>query len=208
LTGTKHHLEARSGAYAMGSDFCRIFAEDTQSLYLLSLLLTADPSKAEQCFISSLEESSAESRVFQEFARSWTRRVIIQNAIRLVAPRPTTANGISNAVSNSAETAADNRKAEVFKPELCAILKLHPFERFAFVLSVLEGHSDHESALLLGCTRQSLIEARVRALQEMGRSVTAKADGQTNNGPKTNTLEDNGSPNIHPDTPAPLAISA
>jgi hypothetical protein len=38
--------------YASSGDFCRIFHEELDSLYLLSLLLTADGEKAEHCFVS------------------------------------------------------------------------------------------------------------------------------------------------------------
>jgi hypothetical protein len=45
------------GPYSNSGDFRRIFSEEIDSLYVLSLLLTADPEKAEQCFVSSLEDS-------------------------------------------------------------------------------------------------------------------------------------------------------
>lgn len=39
-----------------GADFCRIFHEDMSSLYLLSLLVMANPAKAEECYVSALED--------------------------------------------------------------------------------------------------------------------------------------------------------
>jgi small ligand-binding sensory domain FIST len=57
------------------------------------------------------------------------------------------------------------------QPEISAVLGLQSFERFAFILSVLEGYSDLDSALLLGCTRQALIAARIRAEENIARSV-------------------------------------
>ena len=39
-------------SYASNDDFCRIFNEETDSLYQLSFLLTADRDKAQQCFVS------------------------------------------------------------------------------------------------------------------------------------------------------------
>ena len=58
------------------------------SLYLLSFLLTADREKAEQCFVSGLEDAVEGNPVFKEWARSWARRVIILNAVRVINPRP------------------------------------------------------------------------------------------------------------------------
>ena len=74
--------------YASNGDFQRIFHEDMNGLYLLSFLLTADHEKAEQCFVSGLEDAVNGNRVFKEWARSWARRVIIKNAVKVINPRP------------------------------------------------------------------------------------------------------------------------
>ena len=55
--------------YASSDDFHRVFDEDMNSLYLLSLLLTADRVKAEQCFVSGLEDAVESNPVFKEWAR-------------------------------------------------------------------------------------------------------------------------------------------
>ena len=74
--------EEKANQYASREDFHKIFSEDTNSLYQLSLLLTRDSAKAEQCFVSGLEDCVAGNSVFREWARSWAKRAIIQNAIR------------------------------------------------------------------------------------------------------------------------------
>src|SRR5215469_10406300 len=78
----------QSAAYATGADFCRIFSENMKDLYLLALLLTADPVRAEQCFVAGFDDCSGGNRVFKEWAQAWARRVIIKNAIRLTNPSP------------------------------------------------------------------------------------------------------------------------
>src|SRR6266404_538041 len=78
--------ELTRAEYAVAGDFCRIFAQNTNGLYWLSFLLTANPTKAEECFVSGLEDSIGSNRVFKEWAQSWARRTIIQNAIRLMQP--------------------------------------------------------------------------------------------------------------------------
>jgi DNA-directed RNA polymerase specialized sigma24 family protein len=50
-------------------------------------------------------------------------------------------------------------------PRFSAILALPDFERFVYVLSVLEGCTDQECATLLGAPRQQIEVARLRALQ-------------------------------------------
>ena len=174
MTRTQPSSKERNTTYATGADFCRIFKEDMQNLYLLSLMLAADPEKAERLFVSGLDDCTAGNPVFKEWARSWARRAIIKNAVRLTAPGPEYANGAANTVVSSD---AKNRVLPELPAEIVALLGLGSFERLAFILSVLEGYSDQDSALLLGCTRQALIAARVRAEQEIAGFV-ATQDGR------------------------------
>jgi DNA-directed RNA polymerase specialized sigma24 family protein len=140
------------------------------SLYSLALMLAGDPEKAEQLFVSGLEDSSANSPVFKEWARSWARRTIIKNAVRMITPG--TGAGAKAARKDSAIPALPGLPAEMY-----AVLSLSAFERFAFILSVLEGYSDQDSALLLGSTRQAFIAARVRAEQRIARALAVR-DGR------------------------------
>src|SRR5215831_12460229 len=74
--------------YATAADFCRIFAEDMNGLFLLALLLTGDHEKGEQCFVAALENATNRRTVFKEWARPWARRAIIQAAQYMINPRP------------------------------------------------------------------------------------------------------------------------
>ena len=163
-----HFSKQRAALYATDSDFCRIFKQDMQSLYLLSLLLTADPERAEQCYISGLNDCSEGNKVFKEWARSWSRRVVIKNAIRAISParahQEDSQNDVTRLFDQSRVLARTGLAAE-----LSAVLKLPPMERFAFVMSFCEGYSDHDCALLLGCMRADVAAARVRALQRIGK---------------------------------------
>jgi DNA-directed RNA polymerase specialized sigma24 family protein len=191
-------------AYATGSDFCRIFAEDMKNLYLLSLLLTADEEKAEQCFVSGFGDCSGENRVFKEWARSWARRAIIQNAIRLFAPAAADSNGSQNTDLARAQDAASAQAQPALRAELCAVLALQPLERFAFVVSVLEHYSDQQCALLLGCTRKDLVAARSRAMQQIAHAVGAENLDQF----RMDTLHSRRNSITELAVPAPLATLA
>ena len=129
-----------AAAYATAADFKQIFTEDINSFYLLSFLLTGNPEKAEQCFVAGIGESTKGNRVFKEWARSWARRTIMQSAIRLIAPRDLAVTTIPNPY---VARAMDNVPL-ILHAEVRAILELAPFERFVFVMSVLERYSDHE----------------------------------------------------------------
>jgi hypothetical protein len=65
-------------------------AEDRTRLYLLSLLLTADRVKAEQCALAGLDLSVEDSEAFRDWAHSQARCITIHNALRLIAPHPET----------------------------------------------------------------------------------------------------------------------
>jgi DNA-directed RNA polymerase specialized sigma24 family protein len=150
--------------YAMRSDFCRIFEKDMNRLYLLSFLLTGDRVIAEQCFVGGLQIAQEENHVFKEWAESWARRAVIQNAIRTIRPRQT--------ADDTPPTADPSTGSVATEPVGNAwIVDLPAFERFAFVMSVLEGYSDQECSLLLGCTRSEVAPARTRALERLARSV-------------------------------------
>jgi len=158
----------RATQYASCMDFRRIFDEDMNSLYLLSFLLTADREKAEQCFVSGLEDAVEGNPVFKEWARSWARRVIIQNAVRVISPRAAEAKGHFN----SAPVNSNGVLPALWQqPEIRAVLGLEPFERFVYVITVLEHYSDHDCSLLLGCARRDVPAARARALQQIGSAV-------------------------------------
>ena len=155
--------------YATARDFCRIFDQDLNSLYLLSLLLAGDHTKAEQCFVAALESASSRRTVFKEWARSWARRSVIQSAQRMISPR---VEQVQRALtSHSVDTRKNFGRERV---EIAAVLGLESFDRFVFVMSVLEGYSDHECAILLGVARREVIEARAGALKQLGREVESK----------------------------------
>ena len=157
-------MKQDSATHAVAKDFCRIFKQDMDRLYLLSFLLTADRAMAEKCFVGGLEDSTRSPRVFQEWAQSWARRMIVQNAIRMVRPRP----GESPVPNQSVD------RKTIVPTELSPVMELPAFERFVFVMSLLEHYSDQDCALLLDATRSEVTAARIRALQLLGNSAESQ----------------------------------
>jgi hypothetical protein len=155
--------------YASSDDFRRVFDDDMNTLYLLSFLLTADREKAEQCFVSGLEDAVEGNPVFKEWARSWARRVIIVNAMKVVNPQPVE----NNAGSSSAPVSSNGKTLPVEQVEIAAVLGLEPFERFVYVLTVLERYSDLDCSLLLNCARRDVVVARARAFERIGSAMAS-----------------------------------
>ena|SRR5271157_2640399 len=151
--------------YVSRADVCRTFKQDMKSLYLLSLLLTAEGHSAEQCFVSSLGDCLEMRFVFKEWTDSWTRRIVLQNAIRILSP----------AVSK-ADEGSQSRLSPLdsdLNPALRAVLRLNTFERFVFVMSVLEGYSDNECSLLLRSSKRDVVVAKAKALEHLGTTPIA-----------------------------------
>ena len=156
ILGTKQTSAPPATLHATSADFCRIFEDDMDRLYRLSLLLTANPELAEKCFVRGLEDSKGGNPVFKEWAQSWARRTIISSAIRMIEPRP---NNVSDRVT---------RHLDRLPRELVAVLGLQAFDRFVFVMSVLEGYSDRDCKLLLDCSTSDIVRARAHALRHLG----------------------------------------
>jgi DNA-directed RNA polymerase specialized sigma24 family protein len=156
----------KAEACATSADFRKVFAENVENMHLLSFLLTADEAKAEESFVSSLEDCVKANHVFREWARSWARRTIIQNAVRMLAPR----RNQSTATPEPGDPVCCRfgRTSEA-NAAITSILELEDFERFVFVMSVLYRYSEQDCSVLLGCSRQDIRETRMLALQHCGR---------------------------------------
>jgi DNA-directed RNA polymerase specialized sigma24 family protein len=147
----------RATEYATCKDFQQIFKEDMAGLHLLAYLLTADQAKAEQCFVAGLEDSIHGNPVFKQWARTWSKRAIILNAIKAMAPATVRAEAASLPVQPNGEQS----------PLISMVLQWPVFERFVFVMSVLEGYAVRECAALLACTDQQIVATKSRVLERL-----------------------------------------
>jgi hypothetical protein len=141
MTGQTHSqiCANREARYATREDFLTIVDQDLNGLYQLSLLLTGDHQKAERCVVSGIEDCAEENRVFREWARAWAKRVIAENAIRELNPRR------KDSSSSSIPTVfSRNRRSStpIGHFDVDSVLGLGDFERFVFVLCVLEHYRE------------------------------------------------------------------
>jgi DNA-directed RNA polymerase specialized sigma24 family protein len=150
----------RKNEYATHSDFCAIFIEHVQRLYLLALLLTGDHPTAEECFVAAFELAAEKGCVFKDSATSWSRRSVIKSAIRIASPAPSLESR-PHLVGNHSELKIRSGAS------LEGVQALPPFDRFVFVMSLLEGYSDRECSVLLSCAMTDILPARIRAMQQL-----------------------------------------
>jgi hypothetical protein len=168
--------ESGQGEYATAEDFRELFTEDPNGLYTLSFLLTANHEKAEQCCVAGLDDCVDGNAVFQEWAGLWARRVIVRNAIRIIAPHK----GQPQPTQSPHQPAGKRNVLEMPVQDVpfASILRLNDFERFVYVLSVIERFSDQECVVLLGISLKEMRETRAIAVQHVSdfeRAVTKSA---------------------------------
>jgi hypothetical protein len=151
----------QAAEYATRNDFQMIFTEDMAGLHLLAYLLTADQDKAELCFVAGLEDSLEGNPVFRQWARSWSKRAIIKNAIKALSPKP----GRPGADRETGGEWTDDPEKNAL---IAAVTQLDTFDRFVFVMAVLERYALSDCAALLGSNLQEVLAAKSRALQSLG----------------------------------------
>ena len=157
--------------YASGAEFCKVLEQEMKPLYLLSFLLTANHYKAEQGFAATADQALKERGVFKEFARYWIKRCLIKNAIALVVPESAFSKEKRDFWSAGPDKAGGD-------DEIDAVTQLPQLERFVFVISILERYSDWECSLLLGCGVKNVVQARIRALRRLPRTVALTPLGE------------------------------
>ena len=91
--------------------------------------------------------------------------MIVEKAIRELHPRWSHSN--SSAVLPIVFSHNQQSSGPIGHFDVDAVLGLADFERFVFVLCVLEHYREHECALLLGCSASEVRDARTRAIAEL-----------------------------------------
>lgn len=149
--------------YATAEEFLRIFDEDMDPLYQLSFLLTGDHQKGEKCFVAAIERCANETRVFRQWARAWAKRVVVERAIGELQPRLSPeSSSLRSVFSHNHQSSSPSLRFDAD-----AILSLADFQRFVFVMCVLERYRESECAVLLGCSAFQVREACTRAIQAL-----------------------------------------
>lgn len=161
-------LEQGADEHASPEDFRRVFTEHVSSLYKLSFLLTCNRDDAERCLVAAVDETVEATRVPKHSIRSRAKRAIVQQAVRVLKPRPEEQSDGRLLLGNI----SDRDYLETFsgRQAIRRVLSLRVFERFVFVLCLLERHSVEECAQLLNCDVPEVLEGRMRALVKIASS--------------------------------------
>ena len=168
----KRVANSEANKYARAEDFRQVFSDDRDVLHRLALLLTGDQKKAEQCYVAGLEDSANTNGVFKEWARTWAKRTILQSAIRALKPRPRE-HATSALPEHVVKIGVNLPSIPDRDPAICSVLALEDFERFVFVITVLEGHSEHECVLLLNSSLRDVRNARIQATKHIATAASS-----------------------------------
>lgn len=161
--------QSARGEYTGEEEFVSVFECERAGLQRLAILLTANSDSVRCCLIRALRECISTSSVSRQWALRWTRRVVIRNAISLV---------MSRGNESSANTGDDKDEGLItFSPDDSpgaiagseSILDLPDFDRFVFVICILERYSVYDCALLLGRSLRDVVEARQRVDKQVRR---------------------------------------
>ena len=156
--------------HATHSDFSAVFLQQLDRLYSLALILVDDELRAEECLLAALDSCAEGASVFKESAVAWSRRMVIKRAIRFILPSPASPSRTALVVNHCDRSSNSDASLQ-------SVQKLSHFDRFVFVMSVLERYSDRDCALLLGCSRTDVVTARIRAFQQISRRLTEMYPG-------------------------------
>jgi len=155
-----HRIEDSPGTIPTAAHFVRRVSEQMQSLQLLSLLLTGDPTRAEKCFIAAIDEYAEQDGAFVEWGQLSARRAVCRHAVKIMQPAPDRTDVLT----------ADCCKGDVEmtgSSPFGGILSLDTLERFVYVITVLEGQPDRDCADLLRCTPRDVEIGRAIAVMHL-----------------------------------------
>jgi len=147
---------------ARKEEFAVVFNSERAGLQKLALLLTANSEVAKRCLIHAFQECIESSSVSKQWVLSWTRRMVIRNAISLVMSPGGQSFGVTSRNSGDQSIAFSPDDSLGANVESESILNLPELDRFVFVICVLERYSTHDCALLLGRSPREISRARRR----------------------------------------------
>jgi len=139
-----------------------MWLDEMAELYLLAFMLTARKETAEQCILDAVDEylnSGAPSLL--DWVRSKGRRAVIECAVQRVNPRVKAVPTWSVPSGTHASIAPSHQPFAV-------ITALSAFERFVYVLTVLEGYQVEECAGALECLQTEVVAAQKLSNQLIG----------------------------------------
>jgi len=148
-------------------EFVSLFEAERTTLQRLALLLTANSEAAERSLALALRECIAIGSVSKDWVLAWARRVVIRNAISVVMePGEQSLAGLNGNGERGPVMISGDSSLVPFADSQ-QILALPDLDRLVFVICILERHSIHDCALLLGKSPRDINQTRQRIANQL-----------------------------------------
>jgi DNA-directed RNA polymerase specialized sigma24 family protein len=150
---------SEEGKYARREDFVNAFECERASLRKLALLLTGKAEMVDRCLIHAFRDCIANDSVCKGWTLTWSRRMVIRNAISIVV---NTDNGAGKDASDNENIVflslpLENSDDLILEP--ASAFHLSDLDRCVFAICSVERYSICDCALLLGRSIREINEA-------------------------------------------------
>jgi DNA-directed RNA polymerase specialized sigma24 family protein len=147
------------------------------ALYRLALLMTGDRARSRDVTLEAINSGDGTGSFFSSWMLAWSQRLVI--ARTLAGIRDELAVSARRTASLRNEKFAFASRKRLFDPDAdaagsrveSALRAIDVFPRCALLLTVFEGMSVEDAAILLDVDRDLVLKARVIGLQELTRTL-------------------------------------
>ena len=148
------------------------------ALYRLAFLLTGDRARSLDVALETIDSSDCPNSFFSDWLLAWSQRLVIAKA--LAGMRDDLAASARRTATVSTEKFALPPRDKLLDPDAdgterqveTALLAIDVFPRSALLLTMFEGMSAEDAAILLDADRDLVRKARIVGLQELTRNLT------------------------------------
>jgi DNA-directed RNA polymerase specialized sigma24 family protein len=162
--------------------------ERAADLYWLAFLLTGDREVSLDVTVAALDLADGTNRFFSTWMLAWSRRVVIAKALAAIreeldaSARRTASKRAEKSILPPPDWAGGRAATKAVLEE--ALLAIDVFPRCALLLSVFEGMSLEDAAILLDCDQGLVRKAQASALHELTGNL-ARIQGWTSTPPRS-----------------------
>jgi DNA-directed RNA polymerase specialized sigma24 family protein len=153
------------------------------SLYRLAFLLTGDRARSLDVTLEAIDSGDVMTSFFSNWIQSWSQRLVIAKALAgireqlIASARRTASLRIEKFALPSRNLFADPDSDGAGGHIESALLSIDVFPRCALLLTVFEGMSEEDAAILLDADLDSVRKARIIGLRELTRNLARMRGG-------------------------------
>jgi DNA-directed RNA polymerase specialized sigma24 family protein len=167
--------------YKAHEELIETFEENTSELYQLAFLLTGNSDRSVEAFSKALDFDEAENPVFGGFMTTWARKLIVGEALGTIEKelRASKQRVARTAGDEAVGNAKWKRRAHIAREEFEeAVIAIDAFPRCAMLLTIFEGMSIEDAAVLLHADKSLTATAQRIGIVELTRCLAGNNGGR------------------------------